>query len=66
MAVLMTAQLPGATQERIDGLRPVLDEIPGRLARCRGVGLAAQLLPRRAGPRTPSSALLGESGGRSL
>jgi hypothetical protein len=27
MAVLMTAQLPGATQEMIDGMRPVLDEI---------------------------------------
>jgi heme-degrading monooxygenase HmoA len=27
MAVLMTAQLPGATQEMMDGLRPVLDQI---------------------------------------
>jgi quinol monooxygenase YgiN len=27
MAVLMTAQLPGATQEMIDGMRPVLDAI---------------------------------------
>jgi heme-degrading monooxygenase HmoA len=30
MAVLMTAQLPGATQEMIDGMRPVLDEIRGQ------------------------------------
>jgi hypothetical protein len=28
MAVLMTAQLPGATQEMIDGMRPVLDSLP--------------------------------------
>jgi quinol monooxygenase YgiN len=28
MAVLMTAHLPGATQEMIDGMRPLLDEIP--------------------------------------
>lgn len=27
MAVLMTAQIPGATQEMIDGMRPLLDEI---------------------------------------
>ena len=27
MAVLMTAQIPGATQEMIDGMRPVLDKI---------------------------------------
>jgi heme-degrading monooxygenase HmoA len=27
MAVLMTAQIPGATKEMIDGLRPVLDHI---------------------------------------
>lgn len=27
MAVLMTAQIPGGTQEMIDGMRPVLDEI---------------------------------------
>jgi heme-degrading monooxygenase HmoA len=27
MAVLMTAQIPGATKEMIDGLRPVLDAI---------------------------------------
>jgi heme-degrading monooxygenase HmoA len=27
MAVLMTAQIPGATKEMIDGLRPVLDDI---------------------------------------
>ena len=27
MAVLMTAQLPGATQEMIDGMQPLLDEI---------------------------------------
>ena len=27
MAVLMTAQLPGATQEMIDGMRPLLDPI---------------------------------------
>ena len=30
MAVLMTAQLPGATQEMIDGMRPVLDKIGGQ------------------------------------
>jgi len=30
MAVLMTAQLPGATQEMIDGMRPLLDEIRGQ------------------------------------
>jgi heme-degrading monooxygenase HmoA len=30
MAVLMTAQLTGATQEMIDGMRPVLDEIRGQ------------------------------------
>jgi hypothetical protein len=27
MAVLMTAQIPGGTQEMIDGMRPVLDDI---------------------------------------
>ena len=27
MAVLMTAHIPGATQEMIDGLRPILDGI---------------------------------------
>src|SRR5947207_7327825 len=27
MAVLMTAQIPGGTQEMIDGMRPVLDQI---------------------------------------
>jgi hypothetical protein len=27
MAVLMTAQIPGGTQEMIDGMRPVLDHI---------------------------------------
>jgi heme-degrading monooxygenase HmoA len=27
MAVLMTAQIPGGTQEMIDGMRPVLDRI---------------------------------------
>jgi quinol monooxygenase YgiN len=27
MAVLMTAQIPGATQEMIDGMRPLLDAI---------------------------------------
>jgi heme-degrading monooxygenase HmoA len=27
MAVLMTAQIPGATKEMIDGMRPVLDAI---------------------------------------
>jgi quinol monooxygenase YgiN len=27
MAVLMTAQLPGGTQEMIDGMRPLLDSI---------------------------------------
>ena len=27
MAVLMTAQIPGATKEMIDGLRPILDAI---------------------------------------
>jgi len=27
MAVLMTAQLPGATREMIDGMRPLLDAI---------------------------------------
>ena len=27
MAVLMTAQLPGATQEMMDGLRPLLEQI---------------------------------------
>lgn len=27
MAVLMTAQIPGGTQEMIDGMRPLLDEI---------------------------------------
>jgi len=27
MAVLMTARLPGATQEMIDGMRPLLDPI---------------------------------------
>jgi len=27
MAVLMTAQIPGGTQEMVDGLRPLLDEI---------------------------------------
>jgi hypothetical protein len=26
MAVLMTAQLPGATQEMIDGMRPLLED----------------------------------------
>jgi heme-degrading monooxygenase HmoA len=30
MAVLMTAQLPGATQEMIDGMAPVLDSLPGQ------------------------------------
>ncbi len=29
MAVLMTAQIPGGTQEMIDGMRPVLDAIRG-------------------------------------
>jgi hypothetical protein len=27
MAVLMTAQIPGATKEMIDGMRPILDAI---------------------------------------
>jgi hypothetical protein len=27
MAVLMTAQIPGATKEMIDGMRPLLDPI---------------------------------------
>jgi hypothetical protein len=27
MAVLMTAEIPGATKEMIDGMRPLLDEI---------------------------------------
>lgn len=30
MAVLMTALLPGATQEMIDGMAPVLDSLPGQ------------------------------------
>ena len=27
MAVLMTAEIPGATKEMIDGMQPLLDEI---------------------------------------
>jgi heme-degrading monooxygenase HmoA len=30
MAVLMTAHIPGGTQEMIDGMEPVLDEIRGQ------------------------------------
>jgi heme-degrading monooxygenase HmoA len=30
MAVLMTAHIPGGTQEMIDGMEPLLDEIRGQ------------------------------------
>jgi hypothetical protein len=30
MAVLMTAHIPGGTQEMVDGLSPVLERIPSQ------------------------------------
>ena len=46
MAVLMTAQIPGGTEEMIDGMRPVLDHITSaKGSKPSSTGMARALAP---------------------
>ena len=57
MAVLMTAEIPGATKEMIDGMQPLLDEIvkqKGFVIHTNGP-VAAAGASSRCGTRSPTS-----------